>query len=114
MHRLCLEVESLSGTAAPTAAAAARSARSVASGTPAVDIDIYAPCVAELALLHEPVGAVSRRVASLLADYPDHPVLQQLAAIATRLLGLSLHTPIKTALTGLELLLARAQVRLRV
>ena len=54
---------------------------------------------------------VCASLAELLAEFPGHPVLQQLAQIAARLLGLPLDSaPLKTALTGLELLLARAQV----
>ena len=40
-------------------------------------------------------------------------MLLQLAAIAARCLALPATAPLKTALTGLELLLARAQVRER-
>eukprot|EP00967_Tisochrysis_lutea_P093510 scaffold135361_cov16-Tisochrysis_lutea.AAC.2 len=53
---------------------------------------------------------MSRRLVTLLAEFPEHPVLAQLMAIASRCLGLpAASTPLKTALTGLELLLARAQ-----
>lgn len=57
------------------------------------------------------MSALEARLHSLLADYPDHPILQQLRAIAVRLLALPLQSPLKAALTGAELLLARAQVR---
>jgi len=61
----------------------------------------------------EPTRAMSRRLITLLAEFPEHPVLAQLMAIASRCLGLpAATTPLKTALTGLELLLARAQVGL--
>lgn len=59
----------------------------------------------------EPVRAMSRRLVTLLAEFPEHPVLSQLMAICSRCLGLpAASMPLKTALTGLELLLARAQV----
>ncbi len=55
---------------------------------------------------------MSRRLVALLHEFPEHPVLAQLLAITSRCLGLpAASTPLKTALTGLELLLARAQVR---
>jgi hypothetical protein len=58
---------------------------------------------------------MSRRLVTLLAEFPEHPVLAQLMAIASRCLGLpAATTPLKIALTGLELLLARAQVRVSV
>lgn len=76
----------------------------------AMGVDINAPCVEEAALLQEPVAAMARRLRELLEEFPDHPVLAQLAAICARCLSLPLTAPLKTALTGLELLLARAQV----
>jgi hypothetical protein len=81
------------------------------TGATALGIDIMAPCPHEAVLLQEPVVAMARRLHTLLTEFPDHPVLAQLAAICTRLMALSLSTtPLKTALTGLELLLSRAQV----
>ena len=38
-------------------------------------------------LLQGPVRAVRTRLTELLAEWPDHPLLAQLAAIADRLLG---------------------------
>ncbi len=65
-------------------------------------------------LLHsypqEPVSALESRLRGLLASYPDHPLLTQLRSIALRLLAMPLTAPLKTALTGLELLFSRAQV----
>lgn len=52
------------------------------------------------------------RLRDLLAQFPDHPLLQQLRTIVQRLLSMQLSSPLKAALTGLELLLSRAQVRL--
>jgi len=53
---------------------------------------------------------VRRRVRELLEEFPDHPVLSQLEAVAGRALALPSLGPLKAALTGCELLLARAQV----
>ena len=119
----------------------------------------------EAVLLQGPVRGVRARLAELLAEWPDHPLLTQLAAIADRLLGelflmvahaeshfaaitcgrvgigvhhdhmqlsraclsfpnvlsresscctpttgLPVESPLKAALTGLELLVARAQL----
>jgi hypothetical protein len=101
-----------------TAAAApgARARRGGAAGLRAHDgdgggVDLHAACVPEMSLLQAPVAAFEARVRALLTDYPDHPLLLQLRAVALRLLGLPLRAPLKTALTGLELLLSRAQVR---
>jgi midasin len=55
------------------------------------------------------VASVRRRLATLLAEWPDHPLLGQLAEICDRVMALPLLGPLKSALTGLELLLARAQ-----
>ena len=40
-------------------------------------------------LLQGPVRGVRARLAELLAEWPDHPLLTQLAAIADRLLGVA-------------------------
>jgi midasin len=60
--------------------------------------------------LQAPVAAVLARVQQLLNDWPDHPILAQLAAICRRLLAFPATVPLKQALTGVELLLARAQL----
>jgi hypothetical protein len=49
----------------------------------------------------------------LLVEFEDNPLLLQIMTVASRCLALpAVTTPLKTALTGLELLMARAQVRL--
>ncbi|KIY92200.1 hypothetical protein MNEG_15763 [Monoraphidium neglectum] len=73
-------------------------------------IDLQQPFIEETALMQAPVAAVAARCASLLAEWPEHPLLCVLAGICERLMALPLAAPLKTALTGLELLLARAQV----
>ena len=50
-------------------------------------MDLQGPVVEEAALLAAPVRAVAARLAQLLADWPEHPILEQLAAICGRLLG---------------------------
>jgi hypothetical protein len=49
--------------------------------------DIQKPAVSEAVLLQAPVRAVSSRLAALLQEWPDHPLLLQLAALCSRLLG---------------------------
>ncbi len=41
-------------------------------------------------LLEEPVSSMQQRVAHLLAEWPDNPLLMQLKAICQRLLGTSI------------------------
>ena len=53
--------------------------------------------------------AVRSRLRSLLEEWPEHPILTQLAAICDRLLRLPAAGPLKAALTGVELLLGRSQ-----
>ena len=50
-------------------------------------LDMQAPAPAEAAMLQGPLAALRARLTSLLADWPGHPVLSQLDAIAARLLG---------------------------
>lgn len=71
---------------------------------------MLAPCIEEAALIQGPVLDLRRRLVQLLAEWPDHPVLLQLAGICDRLLSLPVNCTLKTALTGVELLLARAQL----
>jgi hypothetical protein len=73
-------------------------------------VDLQRPFVEETALMQGPVAAVAARCSALLDEWPEHPLLTQLVAICERLLALPVTAPLKTALTGLELLLARAQV----
>ncbi|KAL0028971.1 hypothetical protein WJX77_009058 [Trebouxia sp. C0004] len=73
-------------------------------------VNIQQACVEEAALLAGPVCSLKARLEQLLVEWPEHPVLVQLSAICDRLTGLSVQSPLKAALTGLELLLARAQV----
>ena len=67
-------------------------------------------CPGEMALIVPPVAAARRRLTVLLEEWPDHPLLTQLAAICDRMLALPLLGPVKAGLTGIELLLARAQI----
>jgi midasin len=66
-------------------------------------------CAGEMALVVAPVAATRAKITALLVEWPDHPLLSQLAEICDRVLQLPLSSPLKQALTGLELLLARAQ-----
>ena len=55
------------------------------------------------------MSAVQRRLQALLAEWPEHPLLVQLQEISNRILSLPACGPLKAALTGVELLLSRAQ-----
>jgi hypothetical protein len=50
-------------------------------------VDLQGPVVEEAALLVAPVRGVRDRLAQLLAEWPEHPILAQLTAICDRLLG---------------------------
>ena len=67
-------------------------------------------CPGEMALLVPPVAAIRRRLTTLLEEWPEHPLLTQLTQICDRMLALPLLGPVKSGLTGIELLLARAQI----
>jgi hypothetical protein len=115
--------------AAAAAAGAAVAAGAVSAGAElalAGDIEVYDPaadaaadalgadlneggCAGEMHLVVAPVAAVRKRLQTLLDEWPGHPLLEQLAEICERVLALPLLSPLKQALTGLELLLARAQ-----
>ena len=47
------------------------------------------PHVAEAALVKEPVTALTQRLGQLLLDWPENPLLEQLIALCSRLLGAS-------------------------
>ena len=59
-------------------------------------VDIQGPVVEEAVLLQAPVRALQARLAALLVEWPDHPLLLQLDAISQRLLGVPSHAPCKT------------------
>jgi hypothetical protein len=50
-------------------------------------VDLQGPVVEEAALLAAPVLGVRNRLAALLEEWPEHPILAQLTAICDRLLG---------------------------
>ncbi|MEW5303413.1 MAG: hypothetical protein WDW36_006109 [Sanguina aurantia] len=100
----------LAGDSKRGAAARARMAASGGGDVSGEGVDMQAACVEEVTLLQGPAGAMDVRLRDLLAQFPDHPLLQQLRTIVQRLLSMQLSSPLKAALTGLELLLSRAQL----
>jgi len=74
------------------------------------DAVINAPRPEEAVLVQTPLQSLRVRINTLLEEWPDHPVLMQLDAIAIRIFSMPVNSPLKMLLTGLELLLARAQV----
>lgn len=102
-------------TSSQVAAAPAPGRRAAAAAATAADasgeaVDMQAPAVSEVVLMLEPVRAVAARLEALLEEWPEHPILVQLAGICAHILALPMASPLKAALTGLELLLSRAQV----
>ena len=75
-----------------------------------VEADIHQSRPEEAVLVQDCLQGLRTRIVSLLEEWPDHPVLMQLDAIVDRILSMSVNSPLKALLTGLELLLARAQV----
>lgn len=71
---------------------------------------MQAACTEEAVLVQAPLQALQARLGQLLEEWPEHPVLAQLSAIAGRVLGFAVTAPLKQLLTGVELVLARAQV----
>lgn len=55
------------------------------------------PSLAEAGLMEEPVQALHARLAQLLADWPEHPILSKLLALCDRLLGAPHCPPISAA-----------------
>lgn len=50
-------------------------------------VDVQQPCVSELERLVHPVRDLQVRLAQLLEEWPENPLLEQLVAICNRLLG---------------------------
>ena len=61
-----------------------------ASHSSAGGVNVQETQLAEMGLLEEPVFSMGQRVANLLAEWPDNPLLMQLKAICQRLLGMPL------------------------
>lgn len=54
-------------------------------------MDLQGQVVQETGLLAAPVRRVTARLAELLEEWPEHPILSQLAAICGRLTGEGMH-----------------------
>ncbi|KAL4085986.1 hypothetical protein PRIC1_014609 [Phytophthora ramorum] len=67
------------------------------------------PLVKEVVLVAEPLQQLMVKVQSLLAQWPDHAILQQLVLIADRIRNFEISSPLVRTLTGVELLLRKAQ-----
>ena len=57
------------------------------SGTEEGMVDMQARAGAEALLLGPPLSTLQGRLAELLHDWPDHPILMQLDALTSRILG---------------------------
>uniref|UniRef100_M4C1N6 Midasin n=1 Tax=Hyaloperonospora arabidopsidis (strain Emoy2) TaxID=559515 RepID=M4C1N6_HYAAE len=67
------------------------------------------PLVKEVVLVAEPLQRLMVKVQTLLAQWPDHAILQQIVLIADRIRNFEINSPLVRALTGVELLLRKAQ-----
>ncbi|TYZ63967.1 hypothetical protein PybrP1_004209 [[Pythium] brassicae (nom. inval.)] len=67
------------------------------------------PMVKEVVLVARPLQDLMVRVQSLLALWPDHAILQQIVLIADRIRNFEISSPLARTLTGVELLLRKAQ-----
>ncbi|TDH69545.1 hypothetical protein CCR75_002271 [Bremia lactucae] len=67
------------------------------------------PLVREVVLVAEPLQKLLIRVQSLLDQWPDHAILQQIVLIANRIRNFEISSPLVRTLTGVELLLRKAQ-----
>ncbi|GMF26510.1 unnamed protein product [Phytophthora lilii] len=67
------------------------------------------PLVKEVVLVAEPLQQLMVKVQSLLAQWPDHAILQQIVLIADRIRNFEISSPLVRTLTGVELLLRKAQ-----
>eukprot|EP00887_Chlorella_sp_A99_P000601 scaffold17.g601.t1 len=74
---------------APASATAAPGAGETGQATEGV-VDMQAGCIEEAVLVQAPVSALRQRLLELLQEWPEHPLLLQLAAIADRLVSLPL------------------------
>ncbi|KAJ7552525.1 hypothetical protein O6H91_06G059100 [Diphasiastrum complanatum] len=64
----------------------------------------------EIANMLEPLASLLQRVTNLLIEWPEHPVLMQIAQTIKLLSSISLQSPVMKAVTGLEMILAKAQL----
>ncbi|KAK3265915.1 hypothetical protein CYMTET_25433 [Cymbomonas tetramitiformis] len=85
-------------------------AKATATETEYIDLNAAGRHVGEMTLLRLPVQDTRARLHTLLKEWPEHPMLEQLELICSRLLALPATAPLKQGLTGLELLLNRAQL----
>ncbi|GAB9472243.1 hypothetical protein Gpo141_00009426 [Globisporangium polare] len=67
------------------------------------------PMVKEVVLVARPLQELMIKVQSLLAMWPEHAILQQIVLIADRIRNFEISSPLARTLTGVELLLRKAQ-----
>lgn len=74
------------------------------------DTNLYSSNIQEASRLQYPLKRILSRIYELLEEWPDHPILEQLARIGNKILEISLSSPLKTFSTGVELMLNKAQI----
>ncbi|KAJ3005956.1 AAA ATPase midasin, partial [Thoreauomyces humboldtii] len=65
--------------------------------------------VAEARRIHEILSALDARLGELLAQWPEHSVLLQLAMLCERITSFSITSPVMKLLTGLEIVIQKCQ-----
>ncbi|GAM17980.1 hypothetical protein SAMD00019534_011550 [Acytostelium subglobosum LB1] len=65
--------------------------------------------IAEISIIREPLLAMQTRVKQLLVEFEDHPILTLLIRLSDRILKCPSSDPLIKIVTGLELLLRKAQ-----
>ncbi|KAI8077784.1 uncharacterized protein BX664DRAFT_270456, partial [Halteromyces radiatus] len=65
--------------------------------------------IGEAKLVEPVIRRFKTRVNTILSDWPEHAILQQLITICDRILGFSITSPVAKFLTGVELLLQKSE-----
>ena len=71
---------------------------------------VHSPNILEASRLQKPLETILSKINALLDEWPEHPILEQLSKIGHKILNLPLASPLKAFLTGIELMLNRAQI----
>ncbi|EGG20931.1 type A von Willebrand factor domain-containing protein [Cavenderia fasciculata] len=67
------------------------------------------PNLSEIVIIREPMLSMKGRVNELLVEFPEHPILMLLVKLIERILGYPSSDPLIKIVTGLELLVRKAQ-----
>lgn len=73
-------------------------------------IDMYTSNPSQAKALYDPLYLLLQKIDTLLEEWPENPILEQLKAIINRIFELPTSSPLKAFSTGIELLLSKAQL----